>query len=73
MDWRRFRQLFIRQFLVLLLVSVGLVAVLEVAHAVAEQSQGAWLRFAVLDLVVLVAGSGLSAWVKLYAEERRHR
>jgi hypothetical protein len=72
-DRRRFWQLFRRQFLLLLAVSLGLVAVLFVGHAVAPLSPSDWIKFGVLDIVVLLGASALSAWIKLQQEEMRGR
>ena len=72
-DRRRFWQLFRRQFFLLLAVSLGLIAVLFVGHAVAPLSQTDWIKYGVLDIVVLLGASALSAWIKLQQEEMRDR
>ena len=73
MDKRRFWRLFVRQFLVLLIVSVGLVAFLYFQHQIPPQTQGAWIRFFVLDVAALVGASALVAWLKVVQERARQR
>jgi hypothetical protein len=70
---QRFWQLFRRQFFLLLAVSVGLVAVLFVGHAVAPLAPSDWIKFGLLDIAVLLGASALSAWIKLQQEEMRGR
>jgi len=72
-DRRRFWQLFRRQFILLLSVSLGLIAVLFVGHAITPLSQMDWIKFGFLDIVVLLGASALSAWLKVLQEQQRGR
>lgn len=72
-DRRRFWQLFRRQFLMLLTVTVGLVVVLFVGHYAAPLSRADWITYGLLDIVVLVGASALSAWLKVLQEQQRGR
>lgn len=72
-DRRRFRRLFLRQFFILLTVSVALVAVLLMQHDIPQRSTAEWILFFVLDVAALIAASALSAWLRTTAEDRRRR
>jgi len=72
-DKRRFWQLFLRQFCLLLAISLGMVAFLYFTHSMAHQSDADWLRFAVIDFVALAAASAASAWLRLQRDEQRER
>ncbi|HTW36192.1 MAG TPA: hypothetical protein VMD53_16345 [Rhizomicrobium sp.] len=72
-DKRRFWQLFLRQFCLLLAVSLGMVAFLYFSHSMAHQSGADWIRFAVIDLVVLLAASAATARLRLLRDEQRER
>jgi hypothetical protein len=70
---QRFWQLFRRQFLLLLSLSLGLIAVLFVGHAVTPLSEADWIKFGLLDIAVLLGASALSAWLKVLQEAQRGR
>lgn len=70
---RRFWLLFLRQFCLLLAVSLGMVAFLYFSHSMAHQTDADWIRFAVIDFVALAAASAAAAWLKLQRDERRGR
>jgi hypothetical protein len=70
---KRFWQLFLRQFCVLLAVSLGMVAFLSFSHSMAHQSQADWIRFALIDFVALAAASALTARLRLFRDEQRER
>ena len=70
---RRFWLLFLRQFCLLLAVSLGMVAFLYFSHSMAHQTEADWIRFAVIDFVALAAAGAASAWLKLQRDERRDR
>lgn len=70
---RRFWQLFLRQFCLLLAISLGMVAFLYFSHSLAHQTDADWIRFAVIDFVALTAASAAAAWAKLQRDERRER
>lgn len=72
-DKRRFWQLFRRQLFLLLSISLGLIAVLYVGHAIAPLTQTDWIKFGLLDIAVLLGASALSAWLKVLQEEQRNR
>jgi len=72
-DRRRFWQLFFRQLSILVVVSVGLVAVLYVGHLIPYHSPMEWAEYIALDVVVLLGASALVARVKLAQEEQRGR
>jgi hypothetical protein len=70
---RRFWQLFLRRFVMLLLVSLGLVGVLYFEHAIPYRPPLEWAKFIALDVVALVAASGLTSWLRLVQQEQRDR
>lgn len=70
---RRFWQLFLRQFGLLLAVTLAMIAFLYFTHSIAHQSEADWLRFAVIDLAVLLAASAATAWLRLQREAQRGR
>jgi uncharacterized membrane protein YcjF (UPF0283 family) len=70
---RRFWLLFLRQFCLLLAISLGMVAVLHFSHSMAHQSDADWIRFAVIDFVALVAASAATAWLRLQRDAQRER
>lgn len=67
----RFWQLFLRQFLLLALVSGGIIAFFFIEHAFPQHSTVDWLLFAIVDAAAILAASAISAWLKLYAQRRR--
>ena len=70
---RRFWLLFLRQFCLLLAVSLGMVAFLYFSHSMAHQTEADWIRFAVIDFVALAAAGAASAWLKLQRDAQRER
>jgi hypothetical protein len=70
---RRFWQLFLRQFCLLLAVSLAMVVFLYFTHSIAHQSDADWIRFGVIDLAVLLAAGAATAWLRLQREEQRDR
>lgn len=73
MDKRRFWRLFLRQFCLLLAVTLGVVAFLYFSHSLAHQTDADWIRFGVIDFVALVAASAASAWLRLQRDQIRER
>ena len=72
-DKRRFWQLFLRQFCLLLAVSLAMVGFLYFTHSMARQTPSDWIRFGVLDFVALLAASAATAWLRLQREELRDK
>jgi len=72
-DKRRFWRLFLRQFCLLLAVTLGVVAFLYFSHSLAHQTDADWIRFGVIDFVALVAASAASAWLRLQRDQIRER
>jgi TRAP-type C4-dicarboxylate transport system permease small subunit len=70
---RRFWQLFLRQFCLLLAVSLAMVGFLYFTHSIARQATSDWIRFGVIDLVVLVAAGAATAWLRLQREDVREK
>ena len=70
---RRFWQLFLRQFCLLLAVTLGIVAFLYFSHSLAHQTDADWIRFGVIDFVALAAASGATAWLRLQREGLRDK
>ena len=70
---RRFWLLFLRQFCLLLAVSLGMVAFLYFSHSMAHQTDADWIRFGVIDVVVLLGAGAASAWLRLQREEQRDK
>ena len=66
----RFWQLFVRRFVLLVALSLGLVLVLDVGHLMAERPTSEWIEFVVLDFFVLAAASAVTAYVRLQQEGR---
>ena len=73
MDKRRFWRLFLRQFGLLLAVTLGILAFLYFSHPLAPQTDADWIRFGVIDFVALVAASAASAWLRLQRDQIRER
>lgn len=73
MDKRRFWRLFLRQFCLLLAITLGVVAFLYFSHSLAHQTDADWIRFGVIDFVALVAASAASAWLRLQRDQIRER
>jgi TRAP-type C4-dicarboxylate transport system permease small subunit len=72
-DKRRFWQLFLRQFCLLLAISLGMVAFLYFSHSMAHQTDADWIRFAAIDLAVLLAASAATARLRLLRDQQRER
>ena len=72
-DKRRFWQLFLRQFCLLLAISLGMVGFLYLSHNLAPQSNADWIRFGLIDLAVLLAAGAATAGVRLQREEQREK
>jgi TRAP-type C4-dicarboxylate transport system permease small subunit len=70
---RRFWLLFLRQFCLLLAISLAMVGFLYFTHSLAHQSEADWIRFGLIDLVVLLAAGAATAWLRLQREEQRDR
>lgn len=70
---RRFWQLFLRQFCLLLAISLGLIGFLYFSHNLAHQSQADWIRFGVIDIVVLLAAGAATAWLRLQREDQQDK
>jgi len=70
---RRFWQLFLRRFIMLLCVSLGLVGLLYFERAIPYRPPLEWAEFIALDVVALLAASGLTAWLRLVQQEQRDR
>jgi quinol-cytochrome oxidoreductase complex cytochrome b subunit len=70
---RRFWQLFLRQFCLLLAISLGMVVFLYYSHSMAHQTEADWIRFAVIDFVALVAASAATAGLKMQRDAQRER
>jgi len=72
-DKRRFWRLFLRQFCLLLAITLVLIGFLHFSHSLAHQTQADWIRFGLIDFAALVAASGITAWLRLQRDERRVR
>jgi hypothetical protein len=70
---RRFWLLFLRQFCLLLAISLGMVAFLHFSHSMAHQTDADWIRFAVIDFAVLAAASAATAALRLQRDAQRER
>ena len=70
---RRFWQLFLRQFCLLLAISLAMVGFLYFSHNLAHQTQADWIRFGVIDVVVLLGAGAASAWLRLQREDQRDK
>lgn len=70
---RRFWLVFLRQFCLLLAISLAMVAFLYFSHSLAHQTDADWIRFAVIDFVALVAASAGTAWLRLQRDAQRER
>ena len=70
---RRFWLLFLRQFCLLLAISLGMLAFLYFSHSMAHQTDADWIRFALIDFVALTAASAATAGLKLQRDAQRER
>jgi hypothetical protein len=70
---RRFWLLFLRQFCLLLAISLGMLAFLYFSHSMAHQTDADWIRFALIDFVALAAASAATAGLKLQRDAQRER
>jgi hypothetical protein len=70
---RRFWLLFLRQFCLLLAISLGMVAFLYFSHSLAHQTDADWIRFGVIDFVALTAASAATAGLKMQRDAQRER
>jgi hypothetical protein len=70
---RRFWLLFLRQFCLLLAISLGMVGFLYYSHSLAHQTEADWIRFAAIDFVALAAASAATAGLRLQRDAQRER
>jgi hypothetical protein len=70
---RRFWQLFLRRFFLLLVVSLALLAFFYFENAIPYRPPMEWLEYILFDAAALLGASALTAWLKIVAGEHRDR
>ena len=57
----------------LLFISLALVGLLYFEHAIPYRPPAEWIELIALDVVALLAASGLTAWLRLVQQDQRGR